>query len=162
MDTNDIDCKLRVVESRNKDFEYGTYRITKCGTYILMEDVTLNMNAAPLNDININNYYWYPTNQQMSNLNESPSNNFIGPYCMGLLAGIKVESDDVVIDLNTFSLKMSKDFCIQQRFPMLIELGSKPFLSGQRHANFGSVNVRFASNIIIKNGILGLNSHDHF
>eukprot|EP01084_Bolivina_argentea_P259295 437478_1 len=95
----------------------------------------------------------------MSDINQYPSNNFIGPYCMGFFAAIAVESDDVTIDLNGFTMKMSKEFFIQQRFFMLIELGSKPFLSGQGPANFGSVNVHFPSNIIIKNGILGLNSH---
>ena len=34
-----------VIKVSNDDFKYGTYRITEPGTYILQEDIELNMNA---------------------------------------------------------------------------------------------------------------------
>eukprot|EP01084_Bolivina_argentea_P157701 274790_1 len=48
LNEQNIDCNLRVIELTNDDFKYGTYRIQKCGIYILMEDIILNMNAPSM------------------------------------------------------------------------------------------------------------------
>ena len=77
---------------------------------------------------------------------------------MGFFAGISVECKDVVIDLNGHSFSQSKYFYIQQRFFSLIELASKVFVSGQGPGNFGG-ELKAGSDIIVKNGILGLTSH---
>jgi len=66
--------------------------------------------------------------------------------------------DDVTIDLNGHELKMGKEFYFQQRWFSIIEIGSKAFISGQGPGNFGAF-LESSSNIVIKNGILGLTSH---
>eukprot|EP01084_Bolivina_argentea_P103379 185180_1 len=158
LETN-INCKQNIIELTNSDFKYGTYRIKYCGTYRIIENISLNMNAPPIDysDSPNDNNYWWPTYKQQEN--KYPNNNFIGAYAMGFFAGISIETDDVIIDLNGFELSMHFDFYIQQRFFSLIELGSKPFVSGQGPVNFGNDNVKYPSNIIIKNGNLGLTSH---
>ena len=165
-----INCDDRVVMLENDDFKDGTYRIRSCGTYKLSEDIKLNMNAPIINadveDSEFNEYfspndddYWWPSEEQMNNDDLYPSNNFIGPYAMGFFSGLSIEHDDVVIDLNGFKFEMHFDFYVQQRFFSLIEMASKPFISGQGPTNFGNVDVVYPSNIVIKNGILGLTSH---
>ena len=127
-------------EERNKyelwasDFEHGTFRIRECGIYKLMENVSLNMNAPSLSEYSTNDpdhLHWVPTEEQMADVDAYPSYKFIGAFSMGFFAGISVEADNVVIDLNGKELKMHHDFYLQQRFFSIIELGSKPFISGQ-------------------------------
>lgn len=146
----DINCDQNVVILTNDDFKDGTYRIRQCGTYILDDDIELNMNSED---------DWWPTEDQQADRNLYPSTNFIGAFSMGFFAGISIEHNDVTIDLNEHTLSMAHDFYVQQRFFSLIELGSKPFISGQGPANFGSLDVEYPDNVIIRNGILGLSSH---
>jgi len=73
-------------------------------------------------------------------------------------AGIAVECDDVIIELNGFTISQKFEFYLQQRFFSLIELANKLFISGQGPGNFGGV-LYTASNVIVQNGILGLSSH---
>ena len=131
----------RVTRLWSKDFLFGTLRIRECGTYKLMEDINLNMNA-PLDPIsfdvaesgminNADDLHWVPDEAQKADIDGYPSYNFIGAFSMGFFAGISIEADDVIIDLNGFELKMHRDFYLQQRFFSLIELASKPFISGQ-------------------------------
>eukprot|EP01083_Nonionella_stella_P034077 93279_1 len=164
---DDHDCANKpVIELTNDDFLHGTYRIRSCGTYKLMEDVELNMNAPPImNDDafspnDMDHDYWWPTEEQKQDTNQYPSDTFIGAYAAGFFAGITVETDDVIIDLNGKKLSQSYEFYIQQRVFSLIELGSKPFLAGQGPVNYGSnFNQKYPENIVIKNGVLGLTSH---
>ncbi len=59
-----------------------------------------------------------------------------------------------------FEFKMEWSFYLQQRFFTLIEFGNKLFISNQGPGNWGNdLDDIFASNIVIKNGILGLTSH---
>ena len=83
---------------------------------------------------------------------------FVGAYSMGFFAGISVECDDVVIDLNGHTIAQGNYFYLQQRFFSLIELASKAFVSGQGPGNFGGT-LTSGSNIVIKNGVFGLTSH---
>jgi len=154
---------LETVHLRNEDFLDGTYRIRKCGIYKLMHNIELNMNAPAESNIgewnDAEELHWVPSEAQRADVDQYPSYNFIGAFSMGFFAGISVEADDVTIDLNGFELKMHNDFYLQQRFFSLIELASKPFISGQGPSNFGYTNVHYAKNVVIKNGILGLTSH---
>ena len=72
--------------------------------------------------------------------------------------GITIESDDVVINLNGFKFEMDKRFYLQQRFFSLIELANRPFAPGKGAANWGWI-THYASNVIVKDGSLGLTSH---
>ena len=50
-------------ELYQSDFDHGTYRILKRGTYKIMEDVTFDFNAGDLDDPNVGSSWW-PTSDQ--------------------------------------------------------------------------------------------------
>lgn len=127
----------------NMQFSSGTYRITRPGTYILTENIVFNPNRYDNHKPRINQYGKYP-----------PSNG----YVMGFFAAITVETENVIIDLNGFSISLHNIFNLKQRFCALIELASTPFVPKQGPADFGS-NIISAYNVVIKNGILGQVSH---
>jgi hypothetical protein len=120
---------------RQTDFEKGTFRILKPGTYVFAENITFD-----------------PVNEAMEGYADLPQ------YVLGFFAALTVETDNVVIDLNGKCLKQSDRHCLHQRFYANIELASSPFPPRSGPANFGAV-IATPSNIIVKNGILGLSSH---
>ena len=61
-DTSSIDD---VYELWQSDFEHGTYRILKSGTYKIMQDIVFDFNAGDLNDPNIGTSWW-PTSVQQA------------------------------------------------------------------------------------------------
>ena len=159
-----------IVYLSQQDFLYGTYRIKESGTYILTEDIIFNFNSpsdeemesdsfSP-NSIDVDELYWYPTHDQSAHNGPYPGlYQYAGAFTLGFFAGITVETDYVTIDLNGFTLEQDYKFYFQQRFFSLIELASQPFVPGQGPANWGAGNDVYASNVIIKNGNLGLSSH---
>ena len=54
-----------VYELYQSDFESGTYRIKKSGTYKIMEDIQFDFNAGDLDDPNTGSSWW-PTSDQES------------------------------------------------------------------------------------------------
>jgi len=138
----------------NKDFKYGTYRIIKPGLYKLTENIVfepnknsyLSMNPASFNNI-LDNFR--PLNHQKRY--KKP------PYHLGFFAAITIESDDVILDLNGYSIQQSQLHYINQRFFSLIELNEAPFIKKQGPSDFGDIN--YPKNIYIKNGYLKLSSH---
>jgi len=142
-----------IVYLYSKDFVSGTYRITEPGTYIIMEDIEFDFNAGDSSDPQD---AWMPT---LSQADEYPgAGQYRDTYFLGFFAGISVETNDVIIDLNQHELKQSEIFYYQQRWFALIELASQQFLPGQGPGFFGH-DPQFASNVVIKNGYLGLTSH---
>ena len=150
---------LDVVMINNSHFHNGTLRIKQPGIYKLEEDiifhpndnVNLSTNCDDFNNILDN---LMPTDSQMNGSDpEYPSI----PYRFGFFAAITVESDDVEIDLNGFTIKQSDLHYIQQRFFSLIELNASPFIKPQGPADFGD--ITFPSNVYIHNGKLGKSSH---
>ena len=141
-------------------FNNGTFRIMKSGTYKIMENIIFDFNAD-YNNPN-SDTAWWPANDDA---NEDSSHNiypgagdYHDPYFLGFFAGITIESDDVILDLNGYELRMSDTFYHQQRWFTIISLQSQYFLPGQGIGFFGA-DPYFAKNIIIKNGTLGLTSH---
>lgn len=126
------------------DFNEGTYRITKPGLYVLNENIIFHPN--PENDFK-------PTMEQFNNNTYPPH-----PYRLGFFAAITIECNDVILDLNGFTLSQSVMHNLKQRFFALIELANTPFIPKTGPTNFG-MNIEPASNSIIKNGHLGLSSH---
>eukprot|EP01084_Bolivina_argentea_P014715 27526_1 len=148
------------------DFISGTYRIKERGEYILTENIIIAFNA-PTDEIHdatdfspnaydIDDLYWYPRHDQ--NEQYPGLYSYHGKFTLGFFAGITIECNDVIINLNGYSISMDYTFYFQQRFFSLIELGNQPFIGGQGPANWGADSI-FASNIIIRDGILGLSSH---
>lgn len=134
--------KLTVYYIDNLNFKRGTYRITNPGIYMLSENITFNPNPD-------NDFRPYPYQHKF--YNELT-------YRLGFFAAITVESDNVIIDLNGFTIKQSKDHYINQRFYANIELGNSPFTPNNGPANFGT-QFENCNNVVIKNGTLGLSSH---
>ena len=121
------DASTRTIKLYAKDFERGTLRIKEPGTYILMEDVEFNWNAGTPEEPNANGA-WFP------NENDPEYPGYGGTrdlYFMGYFAGITIECNDVVIDLNGHELRQSKEFFYQQGFFSTIEVESQPFMPGQ-------------------------------
>ena len=134
------------------DFEEGTYRIQESGIYVFMEDIVFDFNSGDLNE----DGSWLPHCDQ--------SEQYVGacayrdPYFMGFFAGVTIECDNVVLDLNGKKLSQSVEFYYQQRWFSIIELASQPFMPAQGPGMFGA-DPKIASNVEIKNGYLGLTSH---
>ena len=136
------------------DFGQGTYRITESGTYIMMEDITFDFNRGLGNE----DGGWVPQHDQSVIYPGAEYDHWRDPFFMGFFAGVTVECDNVIIDLNGNTIKQSFEFYYQQRWFSLIELGNQPFLPAQGPGFFGA-NPVFANNVEIKNGKLGLTSH---
>ena len=168
----DIDNReTNIVYLYNNDFEQGTYRIKESGTYIIMEDIVFNFNApsddemamdgfSP-NSIDVDELYWYPTHEQSDKrTGDYPGlYDYEGAWSLGFFAGISIESDYVTIDLNQHTLSQHELFYFQQRFFAIIEMASQPFVPGQGPANWGAFDLIYPSHVVIKDGTLGLTSH---
>ena len=155
-----------IIRLYQADFSTGTYRITEPGTYIIMEDIEFDFNAPMSHDDYLTllatnpqtNEYWYPRSGQ-NHEDEYPGAQFSrDAYHLGFFAGITIESDDVILDLNGYELRQSDLFYFQQRWFSVIECGSSMFMPGTGPGFFGHA-PKFATNTIIKNGIIGLSSH---
>jgi len=140
---NKKNCEEKVYYLSSKDFECGPYEIKNCGTYILTEDIIFNPNP---------DYDHLPRPYQLEKEKHK------GPHCLGFHTCISVQASNVVIDLNHYSINMSKAFYFKQRFYSHIELNGTPFIPPQGPGDFGK-NIKEGINIEIKNGTLGLTSH---
>lgn len=131
----------KVYSLKQRDFKYGTYRITKPGRYILKENITFSPNSK-------NNFRPNPEHKLYSSK----------AYSLGFFAAITIEVDGVEIDLNGKTLKQGDDMAWMQRFYSNIETSSAPFIPNQGPGDFGS-KVVSPKYIYIHNGILGRSSH---
>lgn len=127
----------------NSDFTQGTYRITKPGVYVLRENIVFN-------PINI-----FPTEAQAETYPTGKN----GPYHLGFFAALTVEAENVIIDLNGFSMIQGKRHNLAQRFFSIIELASSPFIPKQGPHSFTD-SITSANTCLIMNGGL-LNSSHH-
>ena len=138
---DDTNCSGNIIYLSNLDFVAGTYRITECGEYILSEDIVFNFNPpsdSDLNDLDFSpntidddELYWFPTKNQDASGVYPGTYSYAGSYALGFFAGITVEADDVIINLNGYSMKMDNAFYLQQRYFTLIECAAKYFLPNQ-------------------------------
>lgn len=129
-----------------EDFDNGTYRILEPGVFILGENILFNPN--PDNDFK-------PTDEQRALGGTHPFPEFQD----GFIAAITIETNDVSIDCNNYILGASAAFMLMQRAPFaLIELASFPYVPPTGPLA-GVVELRTASNVVIKNCKLGPSSH---
>lgn len=124
------------------DFKYGTLRITQPGYYILTENIVFN----PVN--------LFPSKDQITKYPIGKN----GPFHLGFFAAITIECDNVIIDLNGYSIRQSKRHNLLQRFFSCIELANSPFIPKQGPHSFIS-NFKSANNCLIANGYLEESSH---
>merc|ERR1719336_1925361 len=99
------------------------------------EDILADPDFSP-NAYDIDDLYWLPRRDQDEMYPGLYS--YHSKFTLGFFAGISIECDDVIINLNGFSLSQDYKFYFQQRFFSLIELGNQPFISGQGPANWGA------------------------
>lgn len=143
---NNDNCLIYINQSHFKD---GTLRITKPGVYKLQENIVFHPNP---------NNNFMPTRQQHL-LNKYPC---IGPapYSLGFFCAIAIECDNVILDLNGFSIRQSREHFLEQRFYSNIEIASAPFIGPQGPGiPIGKINYKSGNNVLIMNGKLGLSSH---
>jgi len=155
------DAKVDLYRLWQKDFEHGTYRILKPGKYIVMEDITFDFKAPEgYMQGGLDTYNgpgdWWPTYDQIDDY--PGAGDLKDPYFLGFWAGITIEADNVILELNHHTLEMSEALYYQQSFFALISLTSQVFLPGQGPGFFGASPVA-SSNVMIRNGELGLTSH---
>ena len=133
----------RTVYLTARDFEQGTYRITTPGEYRLTESVTFSPNPRR-NGV--------PTPEQRQGHYASRA------YHLGFFTAIAVECDNVLIDLQGFTLEQSALHQKQQRFYSNIELSSSPFPARAGPSDFGTP-TQPCTNVIVRNGVLGRSAH---
>jgi hypothetical protein len=138
---------LDIIKLYQSDFTNGTFRIKNPGNYILQENIIFNPNES-------NNFQ--PTEEQIKN-NIYPVGIF-GPYHLGFFAAIAIESDNVIINLNGYTIKQSYMHHLMQRFYSHIEFGNSPFINFQGPHKFTN-NFKSVKNCIIMNGKLIKSSH---
>jgi hypothetical protein len=130
-----LNCGWDATRLYQRDFENGTVIITEPGEYCLGEDVKFFPNSEETLLYYGKEASWRQVGrvlpEQMSpqptygNVWYDPSN-----YGVGFFAAISIASDDVTLDLNGYSLGMSPEFALLQRFYADIEIGDQPFISG--------------------------------
>eukprot|EP01084_Bolivina_argentea_P036369 67300_1 len=151
-DTGSIDDVIEIYQS---DVLEGTYRIKKSGTYKLMSDIEFDFNAGDLDNPN-DGSSWWPRADQSSEYKGADSTR--DEYFMGFFAGITIETKNVILDLNDNEIRMSRPFYYQQRFFSCIALKSVVFNLNQGPGIFGT-DPKYAQDVIVKNGKIGLSSH---
>lgn len=130
-----------------KDFVDGSYIITEPGYYYLTEDIVFNPN---------HNDNLHPFDSGFPYPHQTIYNH--PRFQLGFFAAIIIQTNNVIFDLNNFTLSQHPIHALKQRFFALLELASKPFIPNQGPHNFGSP-LEPAHHLVIKNGTLGLNSH---
>jgi len=116
-----------------KDFDSGTYRITKPGYYYLKEDIVFN-----------------------------PKTSRADKPALGWFAALTIEADNVVLDLNTKSIRADATYlCLGDGIKIFsdIVLNNTPFSpSADPNLLFaftGETQFKSAHNVVIRNGTLG-------
>lgn len=138
-----------IVKLKQTDFDNGTVRLRTPGVYILQEDITFNPNES--ND-------FLPTAAQVSS--GLYPQNMKGPYHLGFFTALAIEANDVIVELNGFSIQQSAKHNLQQRFYSNIELAIAPFIPNQGPGDFkGAMVYKAADRVLIRNGFLRKSSH---
>jgi hypothetical protein len=140
------------------DFKDGTIIIRTPGTYTICEDIQFCPNVPGHYDIKMPDTAYDPI---------FPSDYYDEfAFALGFHSAISIVTSNVVIDLNTYSVRQCESFALMQRFFSLIELNLHPFINGTGPANFVGPLPQFeqfesGTNITITGpGILGRSSHN--
>ncbi len=157
----------KVIELTAADFAEGTLRVKHGMKLKLMGDVQFNPNRGsflPNGKVDpARTLDWFPSRTVASNLDPSFgyfSGDVAQAYGIGFFAAIAIEAEGVIVDLNSYTIAMHKEFSVMQQFWAGIELGDQPFPTNSGPFNFGS-DLRRAKKVWIKNGILGYSTHQN-
>ena len=143
-----------------QDFQSGTVRITQPGTYLLTENIVFNPNPAGSANGFGGHLESHDAGKPLPRQYGDPASGFYDPaaYGLGFFAAIAIECDDVIIDLNGFTLEQGLEHSLHQRFFGLITLNDQPFPPRLGPADFGT-ELQEPARIEIRNGTLGRTSH---
>jgi hypothetical protein len=140
------------------DFEHGTIIIRTPGTYSICEDIQFCPNVPNHYDIKMPDTAYDPI---------FPSDYYDEyAFALGFHSAISIVTNNVVIDLNTYSIKQCESFSLMQRFFSLIELNLHPFINNTGSTDFVGPAPEYeqfqsGSNITIKGpGTLGRSTHN--
>ena len=124
----------------------------------LKENISFNPNSLKQIASDLNN----PTGNEIARAGrvKKDQHNFYNQraFGIGFFAAIVLQANNVVIDLNGYTIEQSFEHSIQQRFFSVIELASIPFLPTQGPHTFGK-SIKAAENCLIHNGTIGRSSH---
>ena len=165
--------KNKVVLLKQEDFKYGTLRIKQSCTLKLTENIYFNPNRPESwidNQGNVTTNFkeavainpnreldWWP-NFKLEENKQYFEKEVRNAYRLGFFAALTLESEEIILNLNNFTLQQHPEHTLQQRFFSVIELADQPFIPKQGPADFGAT-LRSASKIAIINGKIGLSSH---
>ena len=163
------DSENKVTELSNADFKMGTYVIDTPGLYRLSEDIVFNPNnLAFLNSTEDSDAITLRSANGLSlpvtayNTGDVLPSQF-GQYDpsafgLGFFCAISIKVENVIIDLNGYTISQSPEHALQQRFFSVFELADQPFIPTQGPHSFGP-SIESATNCYIHNGTIGLSSH---
>jgi hypothetical protein len=155
-----------VVSISQSDFTNGTYQITQSGVYRLSENITFNPNNLALaqstglpgqaaNPSATGYDTGMPTSAQFT---YNGGDYDVKAFGIGFFAAISIQTSDVTLDLNGFTLEQSDEHSLQQKFYANIELADQPFIPTQGPHDFGSI-IKSAKKVCVMNGTLGNSAH---
>lgn len=166
--------KGKVVLLTQADFANGTLRVQQPCLLQLTQTIQFNPNrpltwldggAAVTTDFAeaaaidpARTLDWMPDETNGTNNAQYFEPEVLFAYGLGFFAAIAIECEDVIVNLNGYTLQQHPEHALQQRFFACIELADQPFMPLQGPSNFGAV-LRAAKNCLIKNGKIGLSSH---
>jgi len=139
---------------KQKDFNEGTYIISKPGTYILDEDISFNPNSPKKLGTDAYSASFLLPNQLKSQGGKYDD----ASYGIGFFATVAINANGVVFNLNNHTIEQSKEHALLQRFFAVIELADQPFIPGEGPHDFG-IHFQPGKNIVIKNGTIGRSAH---
>ena len=142
------------------DFDEGTYIIEESGVYRLAEDISFNPHPPGTlgeDGVMLDAYIGaLPFPSQLGNPDEGKYDP--AAFGLGFFAAVVIEAENVILDLNGYTLEQSEDHALLQRFFSVIELTDQPFIGGQGPSDFGD-EIKSAKNVWIVNGTIGRSSH---
>jgi hypothetical protein len=153
------ETKATIISLSQSDFVSGTYIISTPGVYRLSEDISFNPNSLATIQVGTPSATSWDSGSVLSTQFVSNGGDYDDKaYALGFFAAIAIITNDVVLDLNGYTLEQSKEHCLQQRFYANIELNDQPFIPNQGPNDFGS-NISKSSNLYVVNGTIGRSSH---
>eukprot|EP01025_Chloroclados_australasicus_P061186 TRINITY_DN79_c0_g1_i4.p1 TRINITY_DN79_c0_g1~~TRINITY_DN79_c0_g1_i4.p1 ORF type:complete len:723 (-),score=62.31 TRINITY_DN79_c0_g1_i4:549-2618(-) len=135
-----------------QNFTNGPVFLTQPGYYQLTDNIEFNPNKVT----NVQSAYYFGD----VNWNQIGANETYDRYAfsLGFFAAIIITGNDIILDLNGYTLQQSEEHALQQRFFSNVELSDRPFIFGKGPHDFGKP-MTSSQNVCIQNGILGRSSH---
>lgn len=149
---------------RQSDFDAGAVYITRPGVYRLAENIRFFPRALRPADAGASAVGPQLERADLDAFVARHDHALAATIRMGLglgfFAALVVAADDVVIDLNKFTIEQDPAYALLQRFFAVIELGSAPFVPMQGPFDASTTTLfRACRRVKVVNGTVGLSSH---